>query len=96
MTAPRRRRAFHLRFRLARGIPPTQAEFVTRSLVESADARGLVVAGSPQEASLLVIAREAGDAGAEDRRALARWAISRPELADYWVGPLVELPSRPP
>jgi uncharacterized protein YggL (DUF469 family) len=84
------RRGFPLRCRLATGIGPSQANVLLRSLAQTIDDRGLAMFGSVGREMSLVVVRHHGDASEDDRRALARWAMTRQELRDYWVGPLLD------
>lgn len=81
-------RSFALTCRLAEGIGAPQREQLLLSLARTVDERGLALLGSiGQDLSFVVVSAE-NEVRPADRRAIARWAFSRSELADYRVGPL--------
>ena len=81
-------RSFALTCRLAEGIGGPQREQLLLSLSRTVGERGLALLGSVgQDLSFQVVGAE-NEVRPADRRAIARWAFSRSELADYRVGPL--------
>ncbi|HEY2026341.1 MAG TPA: 50S ribosome-binding protein YggL [Gemmatimonadaceae bacterium] len=92
MSGLRARRGFPLRCRLAVGLGAAQTNVLLRSLTQAIDDRGLAMFGSLGQEISLIVVRHDSDASDDDRRALARWAMTRPELRDYWVGPLLDSP----
>jgi hypothetical protein len=88
MSPVRTGRAFSLQCRLAAGVSPAQADVVLHSLAVTVDERGLALLRTVGKDLSFVVVPSERDASDEDRRALARWAITRHELADYRVGRL--------
>ena len=80
--------SFALTCRIAAGIGAPQREQLLRSLSRIVRERGLALLGSVGQDLNFVIVRDENDVRPSDRRAIARWAFSRSELADYRVGPL--------
>ena len=89
------REGFGFRARLADGLGPAGALGLRSAFAALVAAHGLEAAGAfAGEADPdCVIFRERGAVREADRRAVAAWAASRAELADYRVGPVVALPS---
>lgn len=81
-------RSFALSFRVAAGIGAPQREQLVGSLARMVQERGLALLSSVGQDLSFVIVRAENDVRAADRRAIARWAFSRSELADYRIGPL--------
>lgn len=80
--------SFALTCRIAEGVGAPQREQLLRSLTRVVRDRGLALLGSVgQDLSFVIVCAE-NDVRPADRRAIARWAFSRSELADYRVGPL--------
>jgi|SRR5689334_18642161 hypothetical protein len=80
--------SFALTCRIAEGISVPQREQLLRSLARAVRERGLALLGSVGQDVSFVVVRAENDVRPADRRAIARWAFSRTELADYRVGPL--------
>jgi len=80
--------SFALNCRIAEGVGVTQREQLLRSLARVVHERGLALLGSVGQDLSFVVVRAENDVRPADRRAIARWAFSRSELADYRVGPL--------
>lgn len=80
--------SFALTCRMAEGIGAPQREQLLRSLSRLVHERGLVLRGSVGQDLNFIVVRGENDVRPGDRRAIARWAFSRSELADYRVGPL--------
>lgn len=80
--------SFALTCRMAEGLRAPQREQLLRSLSRIVRERGLSLLGSVGQDLNFVIIRGENDVRPADRRAIARWAFSRSELADYSVGPL--------
>lgn len=81
--------AVALSCRIADGIGAPQRELLIRSLARTVRERGLALFGSAGQELSFVVVRAENDVRPDDRRALAQWALTRPELADYRVGPLL-------
>jgi hypothetical protein len=83
-----RSRSFALTFRVAEGVGAPQREQLLRALAAIVRERGLALFSNVGQELSFVIVRAENDVSPADRRALARWAFSRNELADYRIGPL--------
>ncbi|HKR98820.1 MAG TPA: hypothetical protein VJU79_04825 [Candidatus Dormibacteraeota bacterium] len=81
-------RSFALSFRVAAGVGAPQREQLVGSLARIVDERGLALLSSVGQELSFVVVRAENNVRAADRRAIARWAFSRSELADYRIGPL--------
>ena len=88
MSAPDSGRSFALSFRVAAGVGAPQREQLVGSLARIIADRGLALLSSLDQELSLVVVRGENNVRAADRRAIARWAFSRSELADYRIGPL--------
>jgi hypothetical protein len=82
------RRSFALTFRVAEGVGTPQREQLLRALAGVVRERGLGLFSNVGQELSFVVVRGENDVRAADRRAIARWAFSRNELADYRIGPL--------
>ena len=80
--------SFALTCRMADGISAPRREQLLRSLSRIVKERGLALLGNVGQDLSFVVVRGENDVRPSDRRAIARWAFSRSELADYRVGPL--------
>jgi YggL 50S ribosome-binding protein len=83
---------FALKCRIAEGIGAPQRELLLRSLAQTVRERGLALFGGTGQELSFVVVRAENDVRADDRRALAEWALTRSELADYRIGPLLASP----
>ncbi|GJG87138.1 hypothetical protein tb265_23190 [Gemmatimonadetes bacterium T265] len=87
------REGFGFRARLADGLEPAAAHGLHAAFAALVAARGLEASGAfGWEADRGCVVSRARRAVREaDRRAVAAWAASRAELAEYRVGPVVAL-----
>ena len=81
-------RSFALSFRVAEGVGAPQRDQLVLSLSRIVRDRGLALLSSVGQELSFVVVRAENNVRAADRRAIARWAFSRSELADYRIGPL--------
>lgn len=88
MSAVDSSRSFALSFRVAAGVGAPQREHLVGSLARIVRERGLALLSSVGQDLSFVVVRAENEVRAADRRAIARWAFSRSELADYRIGPL--------
>jgi hypothetical protein len=92
MSRPARRRTFSLHCRAAAGIGPAQVDVMLQSLALAIDERGLALLRGAGDDLSFTVAPNGRNVTESDRRALAQWAVTRNELADYRVGPLGDSP----
>ena len=87
------RDGFGFRARLADGLGPAAALGLRTAFAALVAAQGLETSGAfgGEADPDCVVFREGGAVREADRRAVAAWAASRAELADYRVGPVVTL-----
>ena len=83
-----RSHSFALTCRIADRAGVPQREALLRSLEVVVRELGLALQTSAGPELSFVITGAKRDARSADRREIARWALTRSELADYCVGPL--------
>jgi len=93
MSAASPSRSFALTFRVADGVGAPQREQLLRALDGILRERGLSLLSNVGPELSFVVVRGENDVRAADRRAIARWAFGRSELADYRIGPLRDVGS---
>jgi uncharacterized protein YggL (DUF469 family) len=83
---------FDVRLRFRPGLSEDAADALMTAFVQAVEARGLGAGGGGDATGWsLTIEPGAVQAIDADREALASWAAARGEIADVFVGPLVDL-----